>query len=58
MTTIHNDYPDEFDEWVVKNGYSNINGEWWLWPEDEKQYIWICNTTDELYQIYLKEKKH
>lgn len=58
MITTHKEYPDEFDEWVVENGYSVIEGKWWLWPDGEKQEIWICDTTEELYQIYLKEKKH
>lgn len=56
MENQENKYPKEFHQWVTINGYSFIEGKWWLWPDGEKQEIWICDTTDELYEIFKKEK--
>lgn len=51
-------YPAEFHQWIAKGGYRVIDGKWWTWPDEEKGYIWICDTTEQLYEIFLRETEY
>ena len=49
-------YPASFIEWISLNHYYLIQDKgWYVWPEYEKDEVFICKTLDELYQIYKEQ---
>lgn len=46
-------YPGEFIEWISLNHYYLIKGRgWYVWPDYEKDEVFICDTLEELFAIY------
>lgn len=57
MITTQNKYPKEFHEW--KEWYFKFfDDQWQTFKEGEKDWTPVCKTEDELYKIYLAEKKY
>lgn len=46
-------YPEAFIEWISLNHYYLIKGMgWYVWPDEEKDEVFICKTLAELFEIY------
>ena len=50
-------YPEDFIMWITHNHYYHIlDRGWYVWPDDEKDEVFICTLTSQLFDIFKNQK--